>query len=131
MESEFKIEQKRVDIVMDTITREINRLEEETSRRKNEVVQIRKHFWDEVKVNTDTFDDFLETIIGLRQEAQALSVSQSTHKYASKRLSTLRRMQEVPYFGRIDFLEDGTSTQEQIYIGISSLSDTSGDNFLI
>lgn len=131
MNIELQQEQKRVDCVMKTITQEINRLEEETTRRKNEVVQIRKHFWDEVKVNTDTFDDYLETIIGLRQEAQALSVSQSTHRHASKRLSTLRRMQDVPYFGRIDLIEEGTSTVEQIYIGISTLSDTSGENFLI
>jgi len=116
---------------METITDEITRLEEETARRRNEVVHIRRHFWDEVKVNTDSFDDYLETIIGLRQEAQALSVSQSTHRHAAKRLSTLLRMQENPYFGRIDFIEEGNSTQEQIYIGISSLSDSSGEDFLI
>ncbi|MEH7443702.1 RNA polymerase recycling motor HelD [Bacillus sp. JJ1122] len=131
MNSEFKQEQKRVNKVMGTIKDDMNRLEEETARRRNEVVQIRRHFWDEVKVNTDTFDDFLETIIGLRQEAQALSVSQSTHRHASKRLATLRRMQEIPYFGRIDFKEAGTSTPEQIYIGISSLTDPSGEDFLI
>lgn len=131
MNSELQQEQKRVEYVVETITEEINKLEEETARRKNEVVYIRKHFWDEVKVNTDTFDDYLETIIGLRQEAQALSVSQSTHRHVSRRLSTLRRMQEVPYFGRIDFIEEGTSTQEQIYIGISTLSDSSGNDFLI
>ncbi|WP_059173262.1 RNA polymerase recycling motor HelD [Bacillus sp. FJAT-27445] len=131
MSSEFQQEQKRVDRVVERITEEVDRLEEETARRRNEVVQIRKNFSDEVKVNTDTFDDFLETIIGLRQEAQALSVSQSTHKHASKRLSALRRMQGAPYFGRIDFIEEGNSAQEQIYIGISSLSDTDGQNFLI
>ncbi len=131
MNSEFQQEQKRVVNVMETITEQISRLKEETSQRKNEVVNIRKHFWDEIKVNMDTFDDFLETVIGLRQEAQALSVSQSTHKHASKRLSTLRRMQKVPYFGRIDFIEEGMSTQEQIYIGISSLMDKSGEDFLI
>lgn len=131
MNWELQQEQKRVDRVMETITEEINRVEEEAARSRNEVVQIRKHFWDEVKVSTDTFDDYLETIIGLRQEAQALSVNMSTHRHASKRLSTLRRMQEVPYFGRIDFIEEGNSNQEQIYIGISSLSDTSGENFLI
>ncbi|CAM3788604.1 RNA polymerase recycling motor HelD [Aeromicrobium ponti] len=131
MNSKLQQEQKRVDSVMATITEEINRLEEETSRHKNEVVHIRKHFWDEVKVNIDTFDDYLETIIGLRQEAQALSVSQSTHRHASKRLFTLRRMKEVPYFGRIDFIEEGSSNQEQIYIGISTLRDASGENFLI
>ncbi|KON90074.1 helicase [Sporosarcina globispora] len=131
MNSKLQQEQKRLDSVMETITEEVSRLEDETSRRKNEVIHIRKHFWDEIKVNTDTFDDYLETIIGLRQEAQALSVSQSTHKHASKRLSTLRRMQEVPYFGRIDFIEEGSSDQEQIYIGISTLRDASGEDFLI
>ncbi|RSD28979.1 RNA polymerase recycling motor HelD [Mesobacillus subterraneus] len=131
MNLEFQREQRRADSVMERIAEEINRLETETSRRKNEVVHIRKHFWDEIKVNTDTFDDYLETIIGLRQEAQALSVSQSTHKHASKTLSTLRRMQEIPYFGRIDFIENGSSTEEKIYIGISTLTDTAGDDFLI
>uniref|UniRef100_UPI000AFC399D RNA polymerase recycling motor HelD n=1 Tax=Bacillus sp. JCM 19041 TaxID=1460637 RepID=UPI000AFC399D len=131
MDSKRQQEQKRVDFVLEAITEEVNRLEEETARRKDEVVSIRKYFWDEVKVNTDTFDDYLETIIGLRQEAQALSVSQSSHRHASKRLSTLRRMRQVPYFGRIDFKEEGDSTNEQIYIGISSLTDTSGEDFLI
>ncbi|MFP5115624.1 RNA polymerase recycling motor HelD [Bacillaceae bacterium C204] len=131
MNSEFQQEQKRVKSVMEIIKEQISRLEEETTQRQNEVVHIRKHFWDEIKVNIDTFDDFLETIIGLRQEAQALSISQSTHRHASKRLSTLHRMQEVPYFGRIDFIEEGISTQEHVYIGISTLTDESGDNFLV
>ncbi|KOS68358.1 helicase [Lysinibacillus contaminans] len=131
MDMELRQEQERVNSVKETITEQINRLEAETSKRRMEVVNIRKHFWDEVKVNLDTFDDYLETIIGLRQEAQALSVSQSTHRHASKRLSALRRMQEVPYFGRIDFIEEGISTTERIYIGTSTLTDTSGENILI
>uniref|UniRef100_UPI003018167A RNA polymerase recycling motor HelD n=1 Tax=Oceanobacillus massiliensis TaxID=1465765 RepID=UPI003018167A len=131
MHSEFQPEQKRLDSVMETIKEEIGRLEEETNRRKNEVVDIRKHFWDEVKVSTDSFDDYLETIIGLRQEAQALSVQQSTHRHTSNRLATLHRMKEIPYFGRIDFIEEGTSAEEQIYIGISTLSDNGGEDFLV
>ncbi|WP_153462256.1 RNA polymerase recycling motor HelD [Sediminibacillus terrae] len=128
---DFQQEQIRLAKVQKTLSEEADRLETETSRRKQEVVHIRKHFWDEVKVNTETFDDYLETIIGLRQEAQALSVTQSIHRHASKRLSTLRRMQDIPYFGRIDFKEEGSSEVEEIYIGISSLRDDSGENFLI
>ncbi|NMH73612.1 UvrD-helicase domain-containing protein [Bacillus sp. RO2] len=131
MSTEFQLEQERVDDVMETITKEIGKLEKETSRRKDEVIHIRKHFWDEVKVSTDSFDDYLETIIGLRQEAQALSVSQSSHRHSSKRLITLRKMQDIPYFGRIDFKEDETMEEEQIYIGISALMDQSGEEFLI
>lgn len=131
MKSSFQREQQRVDNVSEIITGRIHKLEEDTTRQRNEVVQIRKHFWDEVKVNVDTFDDYLETIIGLRQEAQALAVSQTTHRHASKRLSTLRRMKEAPYFGRIDFIEEGVSTEEQIYIGIATLSDDRGEDFLV
>ncbi|MGE8205427.1 RNA polymerase recycling motor HelD [Heyndrickxia sp. NPDC080065] len=131
MNTELRQEQERLDSVMETITEQISKLEDETGRRRNEVINIRKHFWDDVKVNTDTFDDYLETIIGLRQQAQDLSVSQSIHRNAFNRLSVLHRMQEVPYFGRIDFIEKGTSEVESIYIGVSTLTDTTRDNFLI
>jgi DNA helicase II / ATP-dependent DNA helicase PcrA len=131
MNSELRQEQERVDSVMETITEQITKLEEETVRRRKEVVDFRKNFWDDVKVNTDTFDDYLETIINLRQQTQVLSTSQSTHRQATKRLSTLRRMQENPYFGRIDLTEEGTTEADRIYIGISTLTDESGENFLI
>ncbi|MDN4607739.1 RNA polymerase recycling motor HelD [Sporosarcina highlanderae] len=131
MKSTFQQEQQRVDHVMGVIQERIHKLGEDTARQRDEVVKIRKHFWDEVKVNTDSFDDYLETIIGLRQEAQALAVSQSTHRLSSKRLSTLKRMKESPYFGRIDFIEEGVLSEEEIYIGIATLTDDSGEDFLI
>jgi DNA helicase II / ATP-dependent DNA helicase PcrA len=131
MNVELNQEQRRLDSTMETIMEQIGRLEEETGRRRDEVVHIRKHFWDEIKVNTDTFDDYLETIIGLRQQAQELSVSQSTHRHAYNKLSALRRMKDVPYFGRIDFTEEGDSATENVYIGISTLMDKSGENILI
>ena len=131
MNTELSQEQRRLDSIMETIMEQIGRLEEETGRRRDEVVHIRMHFWDEIKVNTDTFDDYLETIIGLRQQAQDLSVSQSTHRHAYNKLSALRRMKDVPYFGRIDFTEEGDSATENVYIGISTLMDPSGEDILI
>lgn len=131
MNNEIRQEQERLNEVLETITKQISKIEGETSKRKKEVVNIRKHFWDDLKVNIDTFDDYLETIIGLRQQAQDLSQSEGAHRYASKRLSTLRRMQEVPYFGRIDITEEGSPLTEQIYIGTSTLTDATGENFII
>ncbi|PFA67151.1 helicase [Bacillus sp. AFS015802] len=130
MKAEMSHEQKRVDLVIGSIKEQIEMLEHETGRRQEEVVEIRKHFWDEVKVNTDTFDDFLETVLALRQQAQSLTVSESTHKQAAKKLNALRRMKEKPYFGRIDFKEEGADT-EKVYIGISTLTDQSGEDFLV
>ncbi|WP_299745871.1 RNA polymerase recycling motor HelD [uncultured Rossellomorea sp.] len=131
MNLEIRQEQERVDRVIETIVEQIGRLEDETGRRQEEVVEIRKHFWDEVKVNTDTFDDFLETVLSLRQQAQVLTVSQSTHRQAVKKLSALQRMKGKPYFGRIDFTEEGESESEKVYIGIATLTDQSGEDFLV
>jgi DNA helicase-2/ATP-dependent DNA helicase PcrA len=131
MDKQLRLEQDRVDRILEIINDQIIKFEVETDQTLNNVVDIRKNFWDEVKVNTDSFDDYLETIISLRQQTQALSVSQSTHMQATKRLSSLRRMREIPYFGRIDFIEEGTSDVERIYIGVATLTDSSGEDFLI
>ncbi|MFD9627222.1 RNA polymerase recycling motor HelD [Peribacillus muralis] len=131
MNNEIRQEQERLDEVMETITKQISKMEGETSQRRKEVVTIRKHFWDDLKVNIDTFDDYLETIIGLRQQAQELSQSEGAHRYTFKRLATLRRMEEVPYFGRIDVTEEGSSLTEHIYIGTATLTDPTGENFMV
>ncbi|KAA0792797.1 RNA polymerase recycling motor HelD [Bacillus sp. BPN334] len=131
MNKKLDLEQKRLDTVIETITAQIDKLENETGRRRAEVIHIRKHFWDDVKVNTDTFDDYLETVINLRQQAQSLAVTQITHKHTFNRLAALRRMHKAPYFGRIDFKEEGESAADQIYIGVATLTDASGENFLI
>ena len=130
MNTDLQHEQERLNQVMNTIEEQISKAEKDTGRQRDEVIHFRKHFWDEVKVNTDTFDDYLETIINLRQQAQDLSVNQSIHRHSYNRLSVLQRMKDIPYFGRIDFNENGSEV-EKIYIGISTLTDSSGENFLI
>ena len=40
-------------------------------------------------------------------------------------------MHKSPYFGRIDFKEEGESAAEQIYIGVATLTDASGENFFL
>ncbi len=131
MDKELRQEQDRLDRVMEVLSEQIGKVEEDAMRQRKEVVDIRKHFWEDVTVNQDNFDDLLETIISLRQQAEVLSLSQGTHRQSSKRLASLRRMHENPYFGRIDFAEDRVPGAERIYIGVSSLMDPSGDDFLI
>ncbi|PGL72844.1 RNA polymerase recycling motor HelD [Bacillus sp. AFS055030] len=131
MNNELQKEQVRVNAVLELISDKISKLTEETAQRKNEVINVRKNFWDEVKVNTDSFDDYLETVISLRQQSQLLAIGQINHKQSSNRLSALRRMKEVPYFGRINFTEEGLSETERVYIGVSTLMDESGENILV
>ncbi|MFC4355609.1 RNA polymerase recycling motor HelD [Chryseomicrobium palamuruense] len=131
MEQQMQHEQQRLQEVQEAIAKERFLLDGDATRLKDEVVRIRRHFWDEVRVNTDSFDDYLETIIGLRQEAQELAVNQTLHGQAAKRLRVLDRMQGRPYFGRIDFRESGSDQTAVVYIGIGTLRDDSGEDFLV
>ncbi|WP_082232821.1 RNA polymerase recycling motor HelD [Halobacillus massiliensis] len=131
MNEEMQREQKYLDQVMGTIAEQIKEVEAEAVKRKEEVIHIRKHFWDDLKINMDTFDDYLETIIGMRQQTQDLSVSQSTHRHAYDRLARLKRIEKSPFFGRIDFTEEGTDDTEQIHIGVSTIMDEKDDTILI
>src|SRR5690606_29463869 len=98
---------------------------------RGDVVEIRKVFWDDVTVNKENPDDLLETFISMKQQAEVLSQQERSHRLAYKRLNSLRRLRDNPYFGRINFHEDGMPEAERVYIGVSTLTDESGDQFLI
>ncbi|HEU4963685.1 MAG TPA: RNA polymerase recycling motor HelD [Bacilli bacterium] len=130
-EQEWRDEQERVDRVVKLIKTRITGLQSKVSETKEEIVDIRKNFWEDVTVNFDEFDDVLETYVSLRQQAEVLSERERTHRHATKQLHTLRRLERSPYFGRIDFLEEGETSGDTIYLGIGSLVDDDGENFLI
>jgi DNA helicase-2/ATP-dependent DNA helicase PcrA len=131
MNNPIDTEQSRVDQVLAIINQQLAQLEQQTGALREEVVDIRKHFWDDVTVNKDHADDLLETFVSMKQQAEVLSQRERSHLQAFKQLSALRRLRVTPYFGRIDFQEEGLPSAEHIYIGVSSLTDASGEHFLI
>ncbi|OXM85920.1 RNA polymerase recycling motor HelD [Paenibacillus rigui] len=126
-------EKQRVQEVIGSIEQRIRQLEAETGEVKTEVVEIRKHFWDEVTVNLSTSEDMIETHFSLRQQAEVLSERERSYRQAAATLKKLRRLVRSPYFGRIDFREEGSgeSSPEPIYLGITSFRDEEGDRFLV
>jgi DNA helicase-2/ATP-dependent DNA helicase PcrA len=61
MNSELTIEQDRVDCIVRLIRKHIEVSEREVGLLKEDVVDIRKHFWDDVTVNNEHPDDITET----------------------------------------------------------------------
>lgn len=131
MDRMLHAERDRLAHVMATLDAHIARLSRETGELRSEVVDIRRRFWEDVTVNKENPDDLLETFISMRQQAEVLSQRERSHRHAVKQLAAMLRMKDNPYFGRIDFREDGEQQAEKIYIGISSLTDESGENFLV
>ncbi|MFB1049748.1 RNA polymerase recycling motor HelD [Paraliobacillus sp. JSM ZJ581] len=128
---DWKIEKDRVDRVKTLISQKIENLGKHIKILKDRVIDIRKNFWDDVTVNLDEMDDVIETQASLKQQAEFLSERERSHGQLSKELGTLERLYQSPYFGRIDFLEEGETTTEPIYIGMASLMDEQDDDFLV
>ncbi|MGG6311287.1 RNA polymerase recycling motor HelD [Paenibacillus macerans] len=123
-------EQSRVEYVADQIDARIRRLEQEVGAVRGDVVSMRKDFWDEVTVNFSEADDVGETSTSLRQQSQVLSEREKSHQHASAALGKMKRLKQSPYFGRIDFAEDGEAG-EAIYLGIASLLQEGDETFLV
>lgn len=131
---EWEQEQDRVKQVVKEVKKRAKRIQVDVGDIRSEIVDIRNRFWEDVTVNMDEPDDAAETYASMKQQAEVLSERERTHRVAQKQLKALRRLQENPYFGRIDFREEDDSIfhrLESIYIGIASFYDDETDQFLI
>ncbi|SFS56331.1 RNA polymerase recycling motor HelD [Paenibacillus sp. 453mf] len=128
---EWTQEQERLNKVVNELEARIIELEPEVTGLHDQVTGIRRRFWEEVTVNTNTHEDFEETFYSIRQQEVLLSERERSHKLRLQQLRNMKRLLGSPYFGRIDFEEKGMSLTEKIYIGVSSLVDTEGMNFLV
>ncbi|MDP4097613.1 UvrD-helicase domain-containing protein [Paenibacillus sp. P96] len=129
-DQEWTEEQQRVDEVTSLIRGRIRKLEAEVGRVREDVVSMRKDFWDEVTMNFSESDDVGETSTSLRQQSQVLSDREQRHKQSATMLNRLNRLLQSPYFGRIDFAEM-EGREEKIYLGIASLLDDNEVGFLV
>lgn len=124
-------EDQRVQLVIGKIEGQIRQLEDKIGTVKTDVLDIRKHFWDHVSVDFSSADDVVETLASMKQQAEVLTERERSYSHASALLGRFKRLIRTPYFGRIDFQEDGTPAPEKIYLGIASLLDDDGETFLI
>ncbi|MFD1453652.1 MULTISPECIES: RNA polymerase recycling motor HelD [Oceanobacillus] len=126
-----EFEYQRLEKVLDIIEKKQNALKEQSSKVKEDVVELRKTFWDDITVNMDEMDDIIETQESIKQQSNILAQKERHYGKNYQRMNQLERLKNQPYFGRIDFQEEGSEDIEQIYIGTSSLMDEEEKDFLI
>ncbi|WP_435171053.1 RNA polymerase recycling motor HelD [Paenibacillus glycanilyticus] len=132
MQDEQRIEeQKRVDRVMRLIREQLGKLLQNSSGMREDIVDIRKNFWDDVTLNFEDASEAAESAASLKQQAEVLAEREHSHRHASQQVKLLRKLEQTPYFGRVDFIENGSSEEERIYLGVGSMLDESGSNYLI
>lgn len=130
-EAEEKVqEQKRIDFVRKEIDEKLNSMEQDIHNIGGDVGQLRSTFWEDVTVNLDEPDDVIETFTSIKQQAELLGERERTYGQINQQQKVLQKLKDSPYFGRIDFDEEGEGT-EAIYIGIASFMDKENEEFYI
>lgn len=124
-------EQERLSEVSAKLEARIGEIEPEIEGLNEQAVEIRRKFWEEVSVSTSTNEDFEESVYSIEQQEALLSERERSHQNKVRHYHKMKRLLESPYFGRIDFCEDGTGFTESVYIGVSSFVDNDGLEFLI
>ncbi|MGO4547980.1 RNA polymerase recycling motor HelD [Paenibacillus sp. 2TAB23] len=128
---DWRQEQERLAWVRNKLQARITELEPEVAGLHDQATDIRKRFWEEVTINTSTYEDFEESFYTINQQSAILAERERGHKLLTQQWKNLNRLLPSPYFGRIDFKEDGENQSEQIYIGVSSFIEEDGLSFLI
>jgi DNA helicase-2/ATP-dependent DNA helicase PcrA len=130
--AEWQEEERRAEHTIRSIELRLGELEREASDVREEVVGIRRQFWDDVTVNLDSDESVLETYASMKQQAEVLSGREQAHRQMAKQLAVLRKLKLSPYFGRVDFAEaELGGLAERIYLGIASFVSDDGIDYLI
>ncbi|HWL22506.1 MAG TPA: RNA polymerase recycling motor HelD [Ureibacillus sp.] len=128
---ERKYEEERIRIVLREIDKKVVKLDYDSGGLKKDVIHLKKTFWDDVKINLDNPEDAGETLSSIRQQAEMLSERERTHSQLDKQRKILSRLKDSPYFARVDFLENGEETTNNVYLGVASLMNEKEEKFLI
>jgi len=101
------------------VNAELKEILDKLSESSSELQEEHRYMWEEINHNSEDFEKLGEVITALDE----ISVRTDLLRGSIDRAKKLRRMQNSPYFGRIDFTEDGDDILENIYIGRSGLTD--------
>lgn len=127
---EWTNEQSRVNEVVVEVDKKINSMKDHLTQMKSDIVDIRKDFWEDVRVNVDEPHELIETFVTIKQQAEFLSERERSHGHSDYLISKLERLKKSPYFGRIDFRFEGDKEEQPIYLGIASFLNEE-DEFLV
>ncbi|OMF99257.1 RNA polymerase recycling motor HelD [Paenibacillus sp. FSL R7-0337] len=127
----WKQEQEWLEQVKEKLIAGIAKLMPEVGQLKEQATDIRRGFWEEVTVDMNSQEDFEESFFTITQQEAVLSERERSHARKLRQWKNMQRLLPSPYFGRIDFREEGQQTVEQVYIGVSSFAAADGLSFLI
>ncbi len=97
---------------------------------KRDAIELQRDMWEEVKCRPTDLSDLDAPAQSWQYQADIANQARK-YKFSYDMVLRLQKMLSNPYFGRIDFLEDGEDKAEKIYIGINNLISEDNSNILV
>lgn len=118
-------EQRHLALVLEEIEEQINRSGNVVETRRENVVDVRKMIWEEMRTDNSNWSNKIEAAGDIVMNSLELARIERGYLSAQAALRKLQLLRSSPYFGRIDFLEEGMPADklDRIYIGLSTLLD--------
>ena len=117
-------EKEKLSSVLALILTQINEMACALHDRRKDLMAAHKEIWAETPIIRN-----MDDVLNLTMLSSEIAQHERQYAQANIKLSQLKNMMISPYFARIDFMEEGYSDIEEIYIGKHSLYD--GKNFLV
>lgn len=123
-------EQKHLDGVISKIKTTENKLQKTMSTATTDIHGIDRTFGDDVHIGTGDDSISIASALSIHQQQQMLAERNNSWQRSKQELGVLEKLQEKPYFARVDFRELPNGKPETIYIGLGSVTDKN-DHFLV
>ncbi|MEA4960966.1 HelD family protein [Lutispora sp.] len=121
--NELEYFQKTIALVKTQLEKKL----ETSERSRGNLLSSRKEMWDEAAHSSDDFDNVVE----ISQYLEELNMKTASYLAGTNEIQKLEKMQDSPYFARVDFREADTQEKEKIYIGRYSLIDDDTHNMYV
>ncbi|HHW47237.1 MAG TPA: UvrD-helicase domain-containing protein [Clostridiaceae bacterium] len=126
-ERERIFEEDRLAFVIERIKEKLEKNLEIKKKFRDEIISTQKSMQNDVHLAPTDLDD-LANMWQYQTDIDLLGIK---YRFLNQQIMKLEKLLESPYFGRIDFKEDGQNLAEKIYIGISNFTDEDTGEFLV
>lgn len=124
MEREY--EEQRLKTVLSALKKKLETYVKDNKAYIQDALDSQREMWNEIYPVPSDFEDVLDIWLSI----SAIQKIEKNISITGLEIIMLNKMLKSPYFGRIDFREEGYAAIEKIYIGLASLQDEDGE-FLI
>ena len=122
---EWKVENEWLQKVLKEAGKQFDEKRDMKENFKKNALETQKQLWEDV--GSLSISNGMEQIVSFMEFIDTMKIQKRRHEFTKKLQEKYERMLMSPYFGRIDFFEDGDSKVEKYYIGLSNLVDGNYD----